>query len=103
MTIREFSTHFLSFTAARCKPRTLALYTSLLNRLIIPRLGQQDLRHISTADVMQLQTQLAGTPTQANRALMVVMRLLKVARLHGYRTQQIERRRGSPSGSGRGS
>ncbi len=91
MTLREFSTHFLSFTATRCKPRTVTLYAGLLNRLIVPRLGARDLRRISTADVMALHSSLAGTPTQANRAVMVTMRLLKVARLHSYRTGVVEK------------
>jgi hypothetical protein len=71
MIVREFSTHFPSSTATRCKPRTLALYAGLLNRLIIPRLGARDLRRISAADVLTLHSSLSGTPTQANRAVLV--------------------------------
>jgi integrase len=91
MTLAEFAPHFLAFTATRCRPATRRLYAGLLNRLIVPRLGSRDLRSISTADALQLHGSLVGTPTQANRALMVTMRLLRVARLHGYKTQTVEK------------
>jgi integrase len=91
VTLAEFTSHFVAFSSTHCKPTTLHLYADLLERFIVPRLGSHDLRRITTADVVGLHSSLAGTPVQANRALMVTMRLLKVARLHGYRTQQVEK------------
>lgn len=91
MTLEGFAETFLIFTAQRCKPATVAEYRRILRLWLLPRFAARDLRHISTADAARLHADMHGTPVQANRTAAALARILKVARIHGLKTQAVEK------------
>jgi hypothetical protein len=59
-------------TAAAKKPRTFDQYDDVLNRLVVPELGEAKANKVTITDVAKLHRKVADTPYQANRMLAVV-------------------------------
>lgn len=93
-TLRQFARDFAHFNTARIRPSTAAKYDSALRLHILPRLGDKQLHQITTRDALDLQAALSSTAAIANTATMVLLRVLKVARLLGFKTLPVERPRG---------
>ncbi len=71
---------------AKRKSRTADSYQDLLDRLIIPVLGNLKLKDVQLADVARLHRKWRRTPYQANRALALVSKMLNLAERDGFRT-----------------
>lgn len=82
-TLAGFTARFFSFGGRTLTPRGLEEYRKLLDRCILPTLGERRLTSFTTADLFQLQETLRGTPHQANKAVILLCRVLKVAQLLG--------------------
>lgn len=65
--------------AGRCKPRTIAAHTWLLDKFIKPRLGKRRLLDLRPADIAKLHTDLQATPYNANRVLGLLRAMLNCA------------------------
>ncbi len=87
-TMNEFAARFESHHASvRCKPRTQQDYTRLLQRIILPRFGKRLVRDITRADVSRLHHELAATPYQANRTIMLLSKMFNLAEVWGERPE----------------
>jgi integrase len=64
---------------AKRKPTTGALYRSLIERLVLPDLGNRKIDKIMPPDVARLHLKLRSRPYQANRVLAVVSSLYSFA------------------------
>ena len=63
----------------RCKPRTIATHNWLLEKFILPRLGQRKLLDLRSTDMARLHADLAATPYNANRVLGLLRAMLNKA------------------------
>lgn len=80
--LREHATPYL-------KPRTLGLYTDLLDRYVRPRLGKQFVDAIDRKDVERLHQSIGREkPTTANRVLQLLSVLFSKAEHWGVRPQK---------------
>jgi integrase len=93
MLLSDFALDFLTFSSQRLKPSTLRDYRYCLDTHILPRLGSKHLHTITTRDVLSLQSAMASTPARANRAVNIVLRMVRVASQLGYKVRQLERPR----------
>lgn len=92
-TLSQFTLEFQAFNANRLAPSTAAQYDSVIRLHLLPTLGDRPLHLITTREVIDLQSSLAHWPARANKATMVLLRMLRVARLIGHKTQAVERPR----------
>lgn len=69
----------------RLKPKTLAQYTYLLKKFVVPELGAIKVTAVTRADIAQLQHKLAPTPDRANKVLVVLSKMFNMAELWGLR------------------
>jgi len=67
------------------KPSTAASYKSIIKTCILPRLGKRLAKDLTLDDVREFHKALQSTPTQANRAVAVLSRLLTIAEAEGWR------------------
>lgn len=61
------------------RPSTVREYTRLLEKVILPRLGNRKVADVTRRDVETLHRDLRSTPTQANRALALISSLMVYA------------------------
>jgi hypothetical protein len=80
LTLSAAADRFLNeHVALKLKPRSAAHYTEMLHRLVLPRFGNHRLDSITTAEITDWHSNLARTPTQANRALAILSSLMNWA------------------------
>jgi integrase len=70
----------------RLKPRTAANYRSVLRVYILPALGDKRITNVCLADLNALHSSLSDKPSQANRAVLVMSKLLNLSEQWGLRT-----------------
>lgn len=96
-TLAEFAARFLAEYAEPYKrPSSVAADRSLLSRVILPRLGSERLDSIARADVAALHHARRDTPTDANRALALLSKMLAWAEALGLRAPNSNPCRGVP-------
>ncbi len=66
------------------RPRTLFIYRRMLQKFILPRLGQMRVEDVTVEHVERLHTQLRATPYQANQVLKVLSRAFILAERWGW-------------------
>jgi len=71
--------------APNLKPSTVDSYNSVLKTCILPRLGKRLVKDLSLEDVRAFHKALKDTPTQANRAVAILSRLITIAINEGWR------------------
>lgn len=71
--------------ATRLKPKTRERYIGLIDKYIIPALGDAKIADITRADIAQLHHRMMQHPASANRALMVISKMFNLAELWGLR------------------
>lgn len=87
-TLAQFSERFLTEYAETYKrPSSVAADRSLLERVIRPRLGALRLDKLTRANVAALHHERRGTPTDANRAIALLSKMLAWAETLGLRPQ----------------
>ncbi|SUS06245.1 Site-specific recombinase XerD [uncultured Defluviicoccus sp.] len=85
-TLVEFSERYLSEHAAmKMRPKSAAEDRRMISRLLLPALGNRKLADITRADTARLHHDLRRTPTQANRVLSLLSRIMNLAERWGLR------------------
>lgn len=86
ITVKQLATRFLdTYVPQHCKPRTAHEYKRLVDRFIIPVMGQHRISDVLPADVVGFHHDLRRRPTQANRALNALATMFKLAEKWGLR------------------
>ena len=67
--------------AVHCKPNTVKHYGLMLNKHIVPRLGDLKVADVERNDILKFQFQLSGMPTVANRCLDILVKMFNLAEL----------------------
>ncbi|WP_340644813.1 tyrosine-type recombinase/integrase [Phenylobacterium sp.] len=85
ITVQELADRFLqAHVEAKRKATTAALYSDILNRIVLPRFGKAKVDGLTRADLAQLHADCAETPFQANRMLAVVGSMYGVGAKLGF-------------------
>lgn len=85
-TIAELAARFLAEHAeAKRKGSTAAEYKRLLDRIILPALGERKVADVTRADVTKLHHANRAAPYQANRVLAVLSKMFNLAERWGLR------------------
>jgi integrase len=79
MTISELAAKWMAEHVAKRKPRTVADYSQLLDRHILPALGHLTVAHIDRDDINRLHIAMAKTPRRANYTVSTIRALLNFA------------------------
>jgi integrase len=94
-TIAELAQRFVDEHAkAKRKPSTYETYKWLAPHAITPKLGAIKVRDLTREQVARWHAGLSDTPTQANRALALLAKILNWAIAHGHRPDEINPARG---------
>lgn len=90
VTIAELAKDFLEgFVKAKRKASTQVEYARLIRKIIVPSLGKQCVRDLSHREVERWHIGLRPTPTQANRSLAVLSKMLSWAIRTGQKPDRI--------------
>ena len=85
--LNEVSERFIKeHVKIRLKPSTQQNYISVLNTYVLPVLGHKRITDITLADLSALHTSLSKKPSQANRSVLVMSKLLNLSEQWGLRT-----------------
>jgi integrase len=85
-TVSELCQRFLvEHSQVKNKPGTFYNYRLLVDRFLIPALGDRKVTEISPSDIHQLHHQLRQTPYQANRLVGLAGKVFAMAERWGYR------------------
>ena len=82
-TLREFSTHFMAVATAQNRPSSVDSKRVILDRHILPHLGDTKLDAVRYGEVQDLKLKLLARglgPKTVNNVLSVLRRLLEIAR-----------------------
>lgn len=88
LTLAEMAARYLGERAAHRKPNSNAADRRLLDKRILPALGEQRVSTLTMAEVARLHHELRGLPAAANRCLKVLSAILNWAERHGYRSER---------------
>ena len=64
-----------------CKPNTIQHYGLMLNKHILPRLGESAVAEVERGDILRFQFELSDLPTVANRCLDILVKMFNLAEL----------------------
>lgn len=85
-TMGELGEQYLNTHAIpKKRPRSVANDRSMLERLILPRLGKFKVAEVTHRDIQVLHNGLAKTPYQANRALALLSKMFELSVQWGWR------------------
>ncbi len=80
LTVAGLAARYLEkHVAVRCKPKTAALYRSVLELHILPALGDRALSEVGREDAAELHHRLRDTPYMANTAAAVLSKMYRLA------------------------
>ncbi len=84
--VADLGRRFLEdYVPVHCKPRTQAHYRRMVEKLIVPALGDMPAGEARRKDVAELHHALRATPYQANRMLGVLSKMFTLAEVWGWR------------------
>ncbi len=86
-TVAEAAAHFMEEHGAKLKPRTRHEYLRLIDKVIIPALGQHKVDKLTHAQVARFHARLASRPRTANFALAVLSKFMSWCEEHGLREE----------------
>ena len=87
-TLKEVATRFMEEHGHRLKTSSFAKYKYLLDRYIVPELGDRLLDRIARPDILKLHADMAHRKPLANYAICVLSKLMSWAEEHGLRPSQ---------------
>ena len=67
--------------AVHCKPNTVKHYGLMLNKHIVPRLGELTVAEVERRDILKFQFELSDMPTVANRCVDMLVKMFNLAEL----------------------
>ena len=73
------------YVPAHCKPGTQAHYRRMVEKFIVPALGDMPAGDVQRKDAAELHHSLRATPYQANRMLGVLSKMFTLAEIWGWR------------------
>jgi len=68
------------------RPRSVGNDRSMINRIILPRLGSKKVAAVQSRDIHRLHVSMKSTPYQANRVLALLSKMLSLAAKWGWRS-----------------
>jgi integrase len=83
--IHDLSHDYLERYAPRKRPRSIIEDKKLLKNIILPEFGNQKVKYINRRDIESLHLRLENTPTQANRVLALLSKMMTLALAWGWR------------------
>ena len=85
-TVKELSTDYLEQHAIpKKRPRSVAIDRSMIDRIVLPRLGKKKVVDVTSRDVAVLHASMKATPYQANRVLALLSKMFSLAVAWGWR------------------
>jgi integrase len=85
-TVTDLAERFLAEHAeAKRKASTAAAYRKLLNKIILPAIGQRKVAEVTRADLTKLHHANRATPYQSNRLMAVLSKMFNLAEQWGLR------------------
>lgn len=94
-TVAELASSFLTdHVEAKRKASTKSHYEDVLNRLVLPKLGNSKAKDVSRADIARLHLANRATPFQANRILAVIGSMYSFGGKHGLVSENLNPARG---------
>ena len=87
-TVKALAPTFMAEHGPKLKPLTIEKYNSVLNKHIVPILGEMPVADIRRSDVTRLHGRLAKYPTIANYAVAVLSKLLAWCEDHAFRPER---------------
>lgn len=86
-TMRHLATEYLEQHAVpKKRPRSVDNDRSMINRIILPRLGSKKVAAVVSRDIHLLHVSMKNTPYQANRMLALLSKMLSLAVKWGWRS-----------------
>jgi integrase len=86
-TMRHLAIDYLEQHAIpKKRPRSIENDRSMIDRIIIPRLGSKKVAAVQSRDIHLLHVSMKTTPYQANRVLALLSKMLSLASKWGWRT-----------------
>jgi hypothetical protein len=85
--MRQLAADYLEQHAVpKKRPRSVTNDRSMIDRIILPRLGSKKVAAIQSRDVHSLHVSMKQTPYQANRLLALLSKMLSLAVKWGWRS-----------------
>jgi integrase len=85
--MRHLATDYLEQHAVpKKRPRSVNNDRSMINRIIVPRLGSKKVAAVQSRDIHLLHVSMKNTPYQANRVLALLSKMLSLAVKWGWRS-----------------
>lgn len=86
-TVRHLAADYLEQHAVpKKRPRSVDNDRSMINRIILPRLGSKKVAAVQSRDIHLLHVAMKNTPYQANRVLALLSKMLSLAVKWGWRS-----------------
>ena len=86
-TMRHLALDYLEQHAIpKKRPRSVENDRSMINRIILPRLGSKKVAAVQSRDIHLLHASMKSTPYQANRVLALLSKMLSLASKWGWRS-----------------
>lgn len=86
-TMRHLAADYLEYHAIpKKRPRSVENDRSMINRIILPRLGSKKVAAVQSRDIHLLHASMKSTPYQANRVLALLSKMLSLAAKWGWRS-----------------
>jgi integrase len=86
-TMRELAADYLEQHAIpKKRPRSVKNDRSMIDRIILPRLGSKKVAAVQSRDIQSLHVAMKKTPYQANRLLALLSKMLSLAAKWGWRS-----------------
>jgi integrase len=86
-TVKQLAADYLEHHALpKKRPRSVASDRSVLDRIILPRLGNRKVDAVHPRDMLTLHVAMKGTPFQANRVLALMSKMFSLAIKWGWRS-----------------
>ena len=84
--VKEFAADYLEHHAIpKKRPRSVANDRSMLDRIILPRLGSKKVNAVQSRDIHSLHVAMKDRPYQANRVLALMSKMFSLAINWGWR------------------
>lgn len=85
--IKDLAQDYLDrYAIPKKRPRSIAEDKKLLKNIILPTIGNQQVKHISRRTIENLHNQLEKAPYQANRVLALLSKMLSLAIAWGWKS-----------------
>ena len=86
-TVKELAADYLELHAMpKKRPRSVENDRSMLDRIILPRLGSKKVSAVQLRDIHALHVSMKETPYQANRVLALISKMFSLAMKWGWRS-----------------